>query len=94
MIKVYLGLALWYLLLSLITLGVYWWDKRAAIHGNWRVPERTLHMLALLGGWPGAWLGQYWLRHKTRKASFRVMFWLTVLVNLTLPVLLWWARWE
>ena len=94
MIKVSLGPALCFLPLSLITLGVYWWDKRAAIPGIWRVPERTLHMLALRGGWPGAWLGQYWLRHKTRKASFRIIFWLTVLLNLTLPVLLWWARWE
>jgi uncharacterized membrane protein YsdA (DUF1294 family) len=82
MIKVYAGLALWYAALSLVTFGLYWWDKRAAMHGHWRVSERTLHMLALLGGWPGAWLGQHWLRHKSRKRSFLWVFWLAVAANL------------
>ena len=35
----------------------------------------------LLGGWPGALIAQQTLRHKSRKASFRAVFWLTVLVN-------------
>jgi uncharacterized membrane protein YsdA (DUF1294 family) len=60
-----------YLLLSLGTLCVWAFDKRRARGGGRRVRERTLHGLALLGGWPGAWLGRRWLRHKTRKASFR-----------------------
>ncbi|GAA3551643.1 DUF1294 domain-containing protein [Zobellella aerophila] len=93
MIRVYVGLALWYLVLSLITFGVYWWDKRAAIHGRWRVRERSLHLLAALGGWPGGWLARHLLRHKSRKPSFRLVFWLTVLANLTLPAALWWGRW-
>ncbi|OXY81408.1 DUF1294 domain-containing protein [Oceanimonas doudoroffii] len=94
MIRVYAGLALWYLVLSLVTFGVYWWDKRAARLGQWRVRERTLHGLALLGGWPGAWLARHLLRHKSRKPSFQAVFWFTVLANLLLPVALWWARWE
>jgi uncharacterized membrane protein YsdA (DUF1294 family) len=42
------------------------------------VPERTLHLLALLGGWPGAILGQRHFRHKTRKVSFLFAFWAVV----------------
>ena len=66
---------------SLITFGVYARDKRLAQEGGWRVPESTLHLLSLVGGWPGALIAQALLRHKTRKPSFLIEYWLTVLVN-------------
>jgi uncharacterized membrane protein YsdA (DUF1294 family) len=56
-------------------------DKSAAQANEWRTPEGTLLMLGLLGGWPGAIVAQQMLRHKTSKISFRIAFWLTVLVN-------------
>ncbi|PCO04370.1 DUF1294 domain-containing protein [Microbulbifer flavimaris] len=71
-----------YLALSLLTLLLYFKDKRAAVRGHWRTPEQTLHLLSLLGGWPGAALGQSLLRHKSRKGSFRMVYWLTVGLNL------------
>lgn len=67
---------------SVATFVVYWWDKNAARKGGARTPENTLHILALLGGWPGALVAQQTLRHKTQKQSFRVVFWLSVVVNL------------
>jgi len=70
-----------YLLVSLITFTVYAFDKSAAQNGRWRTPESTLHMLSLLGGWPGAIVAQQKLRHKSRKQPFRTVFWLTVAVN-------------
>jgi len=73
---------------SVITYLIYWWDKSAARKGNWRTPESTLHMLGVAGGWPGALVAQQVLRHKTQKRSFRIVFWLTVLVNAVLVVLL------
>ncbi|WP_341936432.1 DUF1294 domain-containing protein [Marinimicrobium sp. C2-29] len=69
------------LMFSLITYGLYAKDKKAAQSGAWRVSERTLHIASLLGGWPGALIAQQRLRHKTRKASFRAVFWVTLLVN-------------
>jgi uncharacterized membrane protein YsdA (DUF1294 family) len=72
------GLALVYLVASLVTFAVYALDKRAARRGDRRVAERTLHWLALVGGWPGALLAQRLLRHKTRKPFFRIMLWLTI----------------
>ena len=66
---------------SLVTYFMYFWDKSAARTGAWRTQEITLHLLSLLGGWPGALVAQQTLRHKSRKASFRAVFWLTVLVN-------------
>jgi len=70
-----------YILASLITFITYAIDKSAAKKGNWRTPESTLHMLSLLGGWPGAILAQQKLRHKSQKQPFRAIFWLTVITN-------------
>jgi len=74
-------LALVYVGLSLVTFVAYAMDKSAAVQGQWRTPESTLHTLSLAGGWPGALLAQQYLRHKSTKAPFRAVFWLTVLGN-------------
>ena len=73
--------ALAYLPPSLICYAAYALDKSAARRQGRRMPERTLHLLALLGGWPGAWIAQRRLRHKTNKPRFLLVFWLTVLLN-------------
>lgn len=70
-----------YAVLSLITFFAYWKDKAAAQAGRWRTPESTLHTLAVLGGWPGAILAQQWLRHKSSKAEFQLIFWITMVLN-------------
>jgi uncharacterized membrane protein YsdA (DUF1294 family) len=66
---------------SIITYSVYAWDKMAAQNAGWRIPEATLHLMSLVGGWPGALIAQVLLRHKTRKPSFLIGYWLTVIVN-------------
>jgi uncharacterized membrane protein YsdA (DUF1294 family) len=59
--------------MSLVCFVAYGWDKRRASNGSRRVPEQTLYFLTLLGGWPGALLGQRHFRHKTRKLSFLIV---------------------
>ncbi len=66
---------------SIITYGVYAWDKAAAQNADRRTPEATLHLMSLVGGWPGALLAQVFLRHKTRKPSFLIGYWFTVIAN-------------
>lgn len=79
---------LWlYLAVSVITLFFYWKDKSAARNDEWRTPERMLHFLALIGGWPGALIAQAVLRHKSSKTPFRIVFFITVFLNTT--ALLW-----
>ncbi len=48
-------------------------DKRRAEQGAWRISEAQLLILALIGGWPGAKLGQKRFRHKTRKQPFATL---------------------
>ncbi len=66
---------------SIISVVLYWQDKRAAIAGTWRIPEEQLHLLGLIGGWPGAVIAQNIFRHKTQKKHFVSYFWFTVLLN-------------
>lgn len=75
-------LAALYGLASVVCFIAYALDKRAAIRQLRRTPERTLLLLGLAGGWPGALLAQQWLRHKCSKPSFLAWFWLTVVANL------------
>lgn len=70
-----------YCVLGLFTFFLYARDKRAAQNGDWRIPESTLHTFSLLSGWPGAIIAQRKFRHKTKKASFRIVFWITVIIN-------------
>lgn len=76
-----------YVVASALEFVLYGVDKRAAVAGARRIPEPTLHLVALLGGWPGAVVAQSVFRHKTRKASFRLRFWVTVMVNIVAFVL-------
>lgn len=64
--------------LSLLGFGVHRLDKRLAESGDHRVPEATLHLIELAGGWPGALVAQRRYRHKTAKVSYQLVFWLIV----------------
>jgi len=58
------------LLLNLIAFAAFWVDKRRARKGKYRIPERRLLLVAMLGGSIGAWLGMYLFRHKTKHRKF------------------------
>lgn len=73
---------LWlYLVGSAVAFIAYAFDKSAARNDQWRTQESTLHLFALVGGWPGALAAQRLLRHKSKKQSFQVVFWVTVVLN-------------
>jgi uncharacterized membrane protein YsdA (DUF1294 family)/cold shock CspA family protein len=70
-----------YIIASIVAFFAYAFDKSAAVRNQWRTQESTLHLFALLGGWPGALAAQRLLRHKSTKASFQATFWVTVVLN-------------
>ncbi len=76
----------WYAGVGLFTFLLYQYDKQAARNHAWRVPETKLHLFSLLGGWPAALLAQTYLRHKSQKTVFRIIYFATVAANIMLLV--------
>ncbi len=70
----------WLLAWSVVTFGLYGYDKAQSKIGGGRVPEIVLHMSTLAGGWPGAWSGRFAFRHKTRKPVFLVVLIISTLL--------------
>lgn len=58
------------LIVNIVNYLVCWDNKRRSISSEWRVPEKRLLTLAVMGGWPAAKLTQRVLHHKTRKQPF------------------------
>jgi uncharacterized membrane protein YsdA (DUF1294 family) len=77
------------LAMNLISFCAFGIDKARARKGDWRITERDLLLLALLGGTGGAYLGRWYFRHKTRKAGFSMRLHLTALAQLAF--LIWFA---
>lgn len=71
---------------SIVAFAMYWIDKSAARNDRWRTPESRLHVVGLLGGWPGALLAQDVFRHKSRKLAFQIVFWVVVIANVAIVV--------
>lgn len=70
----------WGLAVSLFTYLRYAWDKRQARAQGWRESEVGLHLMELIGGWPGAYLAHRRLRHKSAKGTYQ--FWFVLIVGL------------
>lgn len=78
--------AMWFLLANVLTLAIYGIDKTAARKTWRRVPESTLLVFGVVGGWPGAIVGQQLFRHKTQKQPFKTYFIVSVTVSIVVTV--------
>lgn len=76
----------YYLGINFFTLCLYGYDKSAARKGIWRIPELHLHLLALFGGWGGALVAQQFIRHKSVKRPFLVLFNLSIVAHIALLI--------
>ncbi|MBO1519404.1 DUF1294 domain-containing protein [Oceanisphaera pacifica] len=70
-----------FIVMSTVTFVAYGIDKSAAESGRWRTKESTLHVFAFLCGWPGAFVAQRLLRHKSSKHEFQSFYKVTVALN-------------
>lgn len=79
--------------LSVTTFLLYGLDKlEAARSGSGRrqrAPENLLHLLALLGGFPGGWLGRFVFWHKIRKISFWLVLVISTIIHIPIMIMMW-----
>jgi uncharacterized membrane protein YsdA (DUF1294 family) len=80
---------LWLVIANIATFALYAFDKSQAKKGADRVPERTLHLFALVGGFVGGWIGRLAFRHKTQKPIFTVVLVVATLVHSVGGYLFW-----
>lgn len=73
-----------YFIMSLCSFAAYALDKAKAKANRYRISEKTLHFLDLMGGWLGGFLAQYAVNHKSTKQSFLFVFWLTIIFHIGL----------
>lgn len=78
------GVLVWFVLINIIAYVVMSEDKNKARARRDRVPEKTLFLLAFMGGALGILIAMYRKRHKTRHASFRIGIPLLLLLNILL----------
>ena len=67
MLRIIIG---YIIILSLLTFFLFGEDKRRARKKKRRIPEKTLFVLAAIGGSVGAIAGMWVFHHKTRHRSF------------------------
>jgi len=70
-----------YFVMSLLCYFAYDADQQKAFLRQARIPERTLHLIELLGGWPGGFIAQRRLHHKSRNVPYQVVFWCIVALH-------------
>ena len=81
-------ISLWIIVLAAVNIAAYflmWQDKQRAIRQQWRIPERTLLLLSLFGGFIGIHLGRQYFRHKTQRWYFSLTVIISAILWLVFP---------
>ena len=72
--------------INIIGFLIMWIDKRKAIKGSWRIPEKTLFIITAIGGGIGTIAGMYTFRHKTKKLNFIIGLPLITILEIILVI--------
>lgn len=76
------NIIIYLIVINLLTFLIMWWDKHEAKLGDWRVSEKFLFLLVLLGGGIGGIVGMYVFRHKTKKWYFKFGFPIILIIEI------------
>lgn len=68
----FIGFLIWFAAVNLISAAITIYDKRQAKINGWRISEKSLLFLSILGGGPGMYLTMRKIRHKTKKKKFMI----------------------
>lgn len=83
-------LLVYLLLVNVAAFAMYGIDKRKAMRDQWRIPEKTLLLVALIGGSLGAFAGMQVFRHKTKHWKFILGVPVCMILHVVLGILYWW----
>jgi len=61
---------IYFILINIVAFFTMFIDKHKSKNNKWRIPEKRIWSLAILGGATGAAIGMYSFRHKTRHLTF------------------------
>lgn len=75
-------------LINIITFSVFGIDKLKAVKNKWRIPEKVLFILSIIGGSFGGLAGMYSFRHKTQKTVFKFGIPAVLIVQIVLVYLI------
>lgn len=81
-------ICIYYLLINVVQYLTMAFDKKRAVQGKWRVPEKNLYILAILGGGLGGLIGMVVKRHKNRHMDFILVFTVTAILHIMVAYLL------
>ena len=79
---------IWLLLVNLAGLAAMGADKYKARHHQWRIPEKTLFLIAIVGGSAGSLAGMFLFHHKTRHLSFLIGMPLILVLQIFIAVII------
>ncbi|MGN0136053.1 DUF1294 domain-containing protein [Anaerotignum sp.] len=78
----------YYLLINIIMYVTMLIDKKRAVKDGWRIPEKNLYLLAVLGGGIGGLIAMVFKRHKNRHLDFILVYTITAILHLIVAYLL------
>lgn len=81
---------IYFIVWNILVASVYGIDKNKAQRGAWRIPEKTLLLLAFIGGGIGAFCGMHIFHHKTKKNLFKIGVPLCIVANAAEVVVIIW----
>lgn len=82
------NIILYFLIINIVGFLIMFIDKRKAKKGAWRIPEKTLFLITVLGGGVGTTAGMYVFRHKTQKLQFVIGFPFITILEIILAIYL------
>jgi len=80
---------IWLIIINPAVFLLYGLDKYLSRRKGPRIPEKTFHILTLLGGFIGGWAGRYAFRHKTKKGVFTLVLVVATVIHAGLMWVVW-----
>ncbi len=80
------NILIYLIFINILTFLTMWYDKHEAKTNSWRISEKTLFILTLIGGSIGGIAGMYTFRHKTQKWYFKYGFPAILIVQIVIII--------